>query len=1024
MFDVQSIYAAYRRFKNYCYYDNSNLFYRLQIAEFEEKQFHFDSEDPRKELSKVFQPISDLLNSAYDYFVANHNSLSGFSMLDNYLKDIDCYVVPKEVEQDNTNKAGQFITNRISNDPVGVKSCNYLIKAPIEIHIISVLWIEIVGIKLSSHISDYNYAYQLNTPVSDLDEKTIDKNTITLFRPYFLGYKDWRDNALKEAKRLMETGSDVTMLSLDVKRYFYSVRVNVPQLIEPLLMVSEDTEDYKQIFFLDALLQRIHEAYQERIEPYLDNKTTAENSKRHETVLPVGLLSSGILANLYLSRFDRYVVQKTSPSYYGRYVDDMIFVFKNKEIADSSESQNPVDEFINEYFCSVGVLMVDTSVGNDTTEKAYIVNATGSVPKPRAHLGNLRIQSEKVILEHFDHRGSHAAIDIFMRNLSRNRSEFRFLPDEDSITAEFDNEAYQLQYDGSINKFRSMQDFKKDKYGAAKYLAQQIFLSSLYKTESKLNDKAQKEKVAHQLLTFFTGSTAVSMYMLWERVATYFVLNDDLSSLVKFYHSIYQIVSKLQEGSSVGALEIGRLQEDLYQHLELSVALPLALLSKSERAKLDGKFHDENRLNAAISKLRHSNMFRISNVGLLGVNLTKSLRDDAVSLLSDNLSNYKSFDVNKLICYLTPKCITFEELNMLEVCKTILSENLRAESYKTIESLYSRYNMGWSSLLCEPYYEVQTAGKILEVKDGYISIHDHDIVPKNYEVNKKIAIVNKKVLDTDFMSVVKYGKALNTSSRRQELIKIFNDAFEQKSDMLVMPELTVPFGLLGFLAKEAKKTNMAIVTGLEYCVYNDGIKKNIKNYVATILPFTENYIKGSFIHLREKNFYSPKEEMMLDGYHYNFKKYVSQPQYNLFHWRKSYFSVYNCFELADISSRSKFMSKVDFVIAVEFNKDVHYFSDVVGSWARDLHCFIVQVNSSHFGNSKIVMPSKTDEKTLVQVKGGDNTVILVAKMPIEDLRDFQLGTYVVQQDDKRFKFTPPGFDHDMALKRHNDEEVY
>lgn len=164
--------------------------------------------------------------------------------------------------------------------------------------------------------------------------------------------------------------------------------------------------------------------------------------------------------------------------------------------------------------------------------------------------------------------------------------------------------------------------------------------------------------------------------------------------------------------------------------------------------------------------------------------------------------------------------------------------------------------------------------------------------------------------------------------------------------------------------------------------------------------------------------------MILDGYRYNFQKNVSHPHYNLFHWRKSYFSVYNCFELADIRSRSMFMSKVDFVIAVEFNKDIHYFSDVVGSWARDLHCFIVQVNSSHFGDSKIVKPSKTDEKTLVQVKGGENTVVLVSTLQIKELRDFQLGTYIVQQDNKRFKFTPPGFDYDMALKRYNDEEVY
>lgn len=1022
MFDAQDIYAAYRRFKNYCYYDNSNLFLRLQIAKFEE-QFDFDSDAPRGVLSRVFQPIADLLNSACDYFRAN-KSLLGFTALDKYLERISCNVVPKEIEQDNANKAGQFITNRISNEPIGVKSCNYLINAPIEIHIISVLWIEMVGIKLGSFISGNNYAYQLNTASGDLDEKAFDKDTITLFRPYFLGYKDWRDNALKEAKRLLENGDDVTMLSLDVKRYFYSVRLNVPQLVAPLLETSIGIGNRERILFLDALLQCVHETYQKLVEPYLENKITVEKSKRHETVLPVGLLSSGILANLYLSRFDKYVVQKTSPSYYGRYVDDMLFVFKNKEVGDSTEELNPVDEFIKEYFCSVEALMEDASIENASKEKVYIVNATGNVPKPRTHYGNLRIQSEKVVLEHFDHRGSHAAIDIFMRNLSKNRSEYRFLPDEESIAAEFDNEAYQLLYDGSINKFRSMQDFKKDKYGAAKYLAQQIFLSSLSKTENKLEDHAQKEKVAQQLLTFFTGSTAISMYILWERVATYFVLNEDLPSLVKFYYNVLKIVNGLRGYSADTFLDVKRLQEDLYQHLELSVALPLALVSKSVRDKLDGKILDSAWMINAIRSLRHSNMFRINNVGLLGINLTNALCDDEISLQSDNLANYPKLDVNELMCYLAPKYITFEELNMLAVCKTIRSEKLGEGAYDTIEFQYEKYNKGWSSLLRESSSEDFAECEILEVKDGYISIQDHDIVPNDYEVNKKIAIVNKRVLDADFMSVVKYGKSINTSVRKQELIKIFNDALNLKCDILVMPELTVPFGLLGFLAKEAKKANMAIVTGMEYCVFNNGTQKNIKNYVATILPFKDNYNTGSFIHLREKNFYSPKEEMMLDGYRYKYQKNVSVPYYNLFHWRKSYFSVYNCFELADIRSRSKFMSKVDFVIAVEFNKDIHYFSDVVGSWSRDLHCFIVQVNSSHFGDSKIVMPSKTDEKTLVQVKGGENTVVLVSTLKIKELRDFQLATYVVQQDNKHFKFTPPGFDHDMALKRYNDEEIY
>ena len=285
----------------------------------------------------------------------------------------------------------------------------------------------------------------------------------------------------------------------------------------------------------------------------------------------------------------------------------------------------------------------------------------------------------------------------------------------------------------------------------------------------------------------------------------------------------------------------------------------------------------------------------------------------------------------------------------------------------------------------------------------------------------KTAIVNKKIETNHFMNIVKYHKPLHTLSRKQELVKIINDTIEQGAEMLVMPELTVPFGWLPFLVERAKQSNIAIVTGLEYCL--DASKNQIANYVATILPFRDRYVKSCFTKLREKNFYSPKEGLLLEAYRYQFNKENKTPVYDLFHWRKCYFSVFNCFELADITSRAKFKSKVDFIIAVEYNKDVHYFSDVVGSWARDIHCFIVQVNSSDYGDSKIIMPSKTEEKTLVHVKGGSNTVVLTGRLPITSLRDFQLASYGEQINDKRFKFTPPGFDHDCALKRHNDDSL-
>ena len=1022
----------------------------MKIAEFE-KELDFApsprgskkkrSKNPKKEIEKLLQPLVNILNSLYGSMSGDGKIVLDFDANEEMKKlhDITCYPIPKELKNDDENDSSyHFITNKPSFDKIIVDKCNFMIDAPIFIHIISVLWIEIVGTKLYPHISKENYAYDLNVAEDELSKTYSIKDGIMLFKPYFIGYQKWRDNALDEAKRLLDTGHDVTLLSLDVKRYYYSVRLNVSSITKEVCNLDDVNDDeLRKVMFMNNLLQLIHGEYQSKIETYLDEecKSSAKNNEAQEYVLPVGLLSSGLLANYYLSKFDKQVVKSIAPSFYGRYVDDLIFVFSNREVeVKQMEASNPVDEFLKRYFCSTDVL-VDIPATN-SKEKAYAVNVTGKElgktiktqidKRDYSALGNLRVQTKKVILEYFDHKGSHAAIDIFLRNLKKNRSEYRFLPDEETITEEFDNEAYQLLYDDSVNKIRSMKDFKEDKYGAAKYLAKQIYLSMLNDKDNEIEIKETKKKVTSQLLTFFSGKNAIYMYPLWERVATYFILNHDENSLLRFYARVHRTIEQVYWEETKSQ----ELQKVLEKILQLAIAMPMALCPKKITAKFKEKVDE---LRDAAIKIRYSNMFRNNYVGLMGINLTDALYDEDADLTDDNVFNLKDLKLNEGLCWMSPKFIHFETLNMLEVygmvngCKSNSDKKISGKNGKSSKNElwdnYVKYGSTWLSLLDGNCDKDSHEGHQVLVKDvsQCIEVNDSKYVDVHSEPDKDIAIVNKKIETNHFMNIVKYHKPLHTLSRKQELVKIINDTIEQGAEMLVMPELTVPFGWLPFLVERAKQSNIAIVTGLEYCL--DASKNQIANYVATILPFRDRYVKSCFTKLREKKFYSPKEGLLLEAYRYQFNKENKTPVYELFHWRKCYFSVFNCFELADITSRAKFKSKVDFIIAVEYNKDVYYFSDVVGSWARDIHCFIVQVNSSDYGDSKIIMPSKTEEKTLVHVKGGSNTVVLTGRLPITSLRDFQLASYGEQINDKRFKFTPPGFDHDCALKRHNDDSL-
>ena len=133
--------------------------------------------------------------------------------------------------------------------------------------------------------------------------------------------------------------------------------------------------------------------------------------------------------------------------------------------------------------------------------------------------------------------------------------------------------------------------------------------------------------------------------------------------------------------------------------------------------------------------------------------------------------------------------------------------------------------------------------------------------------------------------------------------------------------------------------------------------------------------------------------------------------FNLFVWKGIYFSNYNCYELANIEHRALFKSKVDLLFASEYNNDVNYFSNIVETVSRDVHCYFVQANSSDFGDSRITAPKKTEEKDILRLKGGENNVVLLGKIDVKKLREFQ-KTRVFGQDTNSFKNTPPDFNHD------------
>ena len=850
----------------------------------------------------------------------------------------------------------------------------------------------------------------------DYSKESMDSD-MQLFRPYYIGYQDWRDNALKTAQQLLDSKKNATIVSLDIKRYFYSVNIDVDDLWkkckDEIGAKDEKGEKYGKyeettlINKLNNALNAINKKYTDLAKPYLLDLNIVNS-----TILPVGLVSSGFIGNLYLSEFDTAVCKKIKPEYYGRYVDDMLFVFRNIEMR-----EDPL-KLIDEIFVKKTGLLECTE---DKGSTSFEINKDLS-----RRVSTFIIQPSKIIVEHFSYKESRAAINNFINNVEKQRSEFRFLPDEEDVNKEFDNEAYTLQYSDSINKLRSIRDFKEDKYGASKYLAKKIFLSCFTTGDSADNDIITKK----QILSFFKGHTTIDFYTLWEKVASYFIVKNDTSSLYGFYDNVKKAIKDLQ--SSNNNIKT-RLQEDLSDYLTISLATPCAMnLDFSFEKKLKDDLSGE--INEFAKKIRQANMFKHQMVGLTAINYTKKLHDSNINLFETDIQKLKGLEMDMQYPDFSPRFIRFDECCIMSLYCQLQKNAQKLSDFNKCEYLDNAFEFYWSVNYSWRYSNGTDNSKKEIIKnklfcnrpincnsginsvlgDCYIKIPNNNSSVKKDLI--RVAIANMKV-DSNII----YNDTINSPNlsieRRRQLFSIINDAASNKADILVLPELSVPYQWMDLLAHQSTKHNLCIIAGITY-LYNQ--EKYAFNNVTAFLPVKDFSYQSCVVLSRIKNHYSPEERKMLENYRYRVPNI--EKLYHLIHWRNVYFSVYNCFELASIEDRAIFKSKVDFIVATELNKDTNYYSDIAGSWTRDMHCYFIQVNTSNYGDSRIMKPSKSEDKNMVVVKGGINAATLVDDINVKALRDFQLKGYGLQEDDKQFKKTPPNFSIDNVMKRIKNED--
>ena len=296
----------------------------------------------------------------------------------------------------------------------------------------------------------------------------------------------------------------------------------------------------------------------------------------------------------------------------------------------------------------------------------------------------------------------------------------------------------------------------------------------------------------------------------------------------------------------------------------------------------------------------------------------------------------------------------------------------------------------------------------------------------DYEEDERmiVGVVNMDIKDTGNL-IANYG--FQDAKKSLSMLRILDQITNVPSvKLFVLPEMSLPeYELKNFCRYSASKEK-AFVAGLEYVVKGN----MVFNYTITCLPVVLFGQKDALPIIRLKNHYAPDEIETIKSNHKQIpaNKQVYQL---LYHWRGHVFTTYYCYELTSIIDRSFFFGKIDAVYCPVFNKDTYYFNNIAESFVRDMHCYFVLSNVSHYGDSRVTMPASHVKMNIMKVKGGNtddnNEIVLSAELDIEGLREFQKLSIEDQRKlgkDAAFKLTPPGYNANMVTARENRRFIY
>lgn len=1051
MITVKHWEAAYKKLKASVYYDKTQALLRDNIVTYE-KEYEFDSKRLNSRFIELNNILTDEIGESWQKY--SQDIIDGI-----FVRCLPKKMYVKNAKNaENSNDLVNVIINmRTSN--ATVSETQSFIDMPVEGQLLGILWTMTIGKVLAGKEYKHSYGNRLSKRMTESAEDS--PFSPYLFEPYFAQYENWRDRGIEIARNFLDKGENVIILMMDFHRFYYNVHITPNEMDEIMKEYEESSscitdEEKKLAKKLNDFVYNVLQKYSE------------VHGCKNRVFLPIGFYPSGVLANAYMRRFDTTLSEQWSPLYYGRYVDDIIVVDKvgKGSYLEKKASNNELStEDVLQYFmqgCSVDRSRRKYSEIEDSHMGILLKDSKGYRLNPLWLKSNcdqeepsdkyvIRLSHKKSKAFFFRPEGSQVLLKEFQRILRKNSSEFRYLPWNDNEETEDYSSIIHIENSKTPNKLSGVDSVELDKYGMSKFLGKLTMYQQFEIPED--SESIKDNEFFRDLLKWFDATNVIDNYLFWGRIVQLLALRGNYDGLENFLVKVYDAIDSAKFKFSGQAKEDycndefiqsvpSRIKESLHLYLNSVLARELSLhwgkkvksvLHKLSQSKNIQFGYSEEML---FSQRKNYCKSRMCDKYRMPVLIDFLLQDEQESkLLTDDRSvNFTRLrDCLKLMqeskspphsdYIFSPYSITPQEMSICQFWRRVC---VAYGKFKNEESYHANENRGIQVSVEDVYRTCQYMNYGYKADErsncnsesfvrqrclqklGYDGKKVYAFFVSSDSVKKlRVGVANISKEKREFTEVLQ-GRIHISANQYQKIASVLNEAKKNKTNLLILPESILPAEWLMPIARWCAKNQIGLVTGVSHIP----LKKHIINMTAVFLPYMRNDHKYAYMVPHLKVLYSPGEQENIESV--GLIPAYGQ-SYEIFGWHNVWFPVYCCYELSSIRDRSIFQNIADLFVAVEWNRDVHYFSSIIESLCRDMHCYCAQSNVSQYGDSRIISPSSSVSKDMVKTKGGINASLQIVDLDIEKLREFQSMGYVWQKENNdQFKPTPPYFDREIV----------